>query len=261
MQSKLLSTTGILCLTLFAFSACKDDHYAIEEPSVGSESDTAFIKTIQFESEDGLLITADHYHSKNTATTIVLCHQAGWSRGEYREIAPKLNALGFNCLAIDQRSGSTVNGVTNETAIRALDEGKSTAYIDAKQDINAAIAKVKELYGNKVILWGSSYSSALALIVATENQDVEQVLSFSPGEYLGAVKVGESITTLNKPAFLASAKNERAQTKLLYDAIGSAEKTHFIPIGNGEHGSRALWEEKTDNAEYWEAVKAFLGVE
>tara|TARA_B110000902_G_scaffold129770_1_gene151041 strand:+ start:9978 stop:10283 length:306 start_codon:yes stop_codon:yes gene_type:complete len=101
----------------------------------------------------------------------------------------------------------------------------------------------------------------LALIVATENQDVEQVLSFSPGEYLGALKVGESITTLNKPAFLASAKNEQAQTKLLYDAIGSAEKTHFIPIGNGEHGSRALWEEKTDNVEYWVAVKAFLGVE
>ena len=189
MQSKLLSTTFILCLSLLAFAACKEEKVTIKEPAAVSDSDTAFIKTIQFESEDGLLITADHYHTKNTAPTIVLCHQAGWSRGEYQEIAPKLNALGFNCLAIDQRSGSTVNGVNNETAKRASEEGKSTAYIDAKQDINAAIAKAKDLYGEKVTLWGSSYSSSLALIIATENEDVERVLSFSPGEYLGAVKV------------------------------------------------------------------------
>jgi hypothetical protein len=39
------------------------------------------------------------------------------------------------------------------------------------------------------------------------------------------------------------------------------QKTHFIPAGNGEHGSKALWEEKTDNAEYGVAVKFFLGVE
>lgn len=248
-----------LCFSLFVFAGCKEEPSISEE--VVADTDTAFTKTIEFESGDGLLITADQYHLKNTAPTIVLCHQAGWSRGEYLEIAPKLNALGFNCIAIDQRSGGGINEVTNETAKRAEEQGKDVAYIDAKQDINAAVAKAKELYGQKVILWGSSYSSALALIVATENEDVEKVLSFSPGEYLNPVKVGESITTLDKPSFLASSKNERAQTKLLFDAIASAEKTQFTPAGNGEHGSRALWEEKADNAEYWVAVKAFLEVE
>ena len=47
------------------------------------------------------------------APVLVLFHQAGWSRGEYREIAPKLNELGYICLAIDQRSGKGVNGVAN----------------------------------------------------------------------------------------------------------------------------------------------------
>lgn len=251
------STLILLSLTLFALTACKDDS-VIAQPELVVDNDTAFTKTIEFASEDGLTITADQYHIKNTAPIIVLCHQAGWSRGEYQEIAPTLNALGFNCLALDQRSGGASNGVSNETSKRAKDEGKATEYIDAKQDINAAIDKAKEMYGRKVILWGSSYSSSLALIIATENKDVEQVLSFSPGEYLGAVKVGESITTLDKPVFLASAKNEQAQTKLLFDVIASIDKTQFIPAGAGEHGSRALWEEKADHAEYWVAVEAFL---
>ena len=47
-------------------------------------------KTVTFLSEDGLLITADiHAPYKNgEAPMIVLFHQAGWSRGEYTEIAP-----------------------------------------------------------------------------------------------------------------------------------------------------------------------------
>ena len=36
---------------------------------------------------------------------IVMFHQAGWSRGEYREIAPKLVAKGYRVLAVDQRAG------------------------------------------------------------------------------------------------------------------------------------------------------------
>jgi len=64
-------------------------------------------KTITFPSSDGVKITADLYilHTDKNTPFIVLFHQAGFSRGEYREITPKLNRLGFNCMAIDQRSG------------------------------------------------------------------------------------------------------------------------------------------------------------
>ncbi|PCJ63700.1 MAG: alpha/beta hydrolase [Bacteroidetes bacterium] len=259
MQFKNISLVFLLSFSIFIFIACTDDGNLTDPIIEVVDTDTAFTKTIEFASEDDLIITADHYHVKNNLPVIVLCHQANWSRGEYAEIAPKLNALGFNCIAIDQRSGGTINGVDNETTKRASNAGKGTAFNDAKQDINAAIAKAKELYDTTVILWGSSYSSALALIVATENENVEQVLSFSPGEYLGTVKVGESITSLDKPAFLTSSKSEGNQTKELFDVIPSDTKIQFVPNGNGEHGSRALWEDKADNAEYWVAVKAFLG--
>lgn len=69
-------------------------------------------KTITFPSKDGLTLTADLYimHDKS-APFIVLFHQARWSRGEYEEIAPRLNMMGFNCMAVDLRSGGQVNGV------------------------------------------------------------------------------------------------------------------------------------------------------
>ena len=78
-------------------------------------------KTIEYPSKDGLKITADLYESKksNSDTFILLFHQAGWSRGEYNETAPKLNNLGYTCLAVDQRSGGEVNNVTNQTHLRA----------------------------------------------------------------------------------------------------------------------------------------------
>ena len=134
----------------------------------GQESN---FKQIEFKSIDDLEITADLYmkFEDKSKPFIVLCHQAGWSRGEYREIAPKLNDLGFNCMAIDQRSGKTVNGVKNETAARAKAERKEHSYADAEQDILAAVKYAKANFADgKLLLWGSSYSSSLVLHVTGE---------------------------------------------------------------------------------------------
>lgn len=76
-------------------------------------------ETIAIQSGDSLEITADlNLIHEKSAPFVVLFHQTGWSRGEYREIAPKLNELGFNTLAVDQRSGGKVNDVRNETHAR-----------------------------------------------------------------------------------------------------------------------------------------------
>ena len=114
-----------------------------------------------FPSKDGLEVTAELYLASDDkqAPFIVLCHQAGWSRGEYREIVPKLVALGFNCLAIDQRSGGAVDGVANMTARKAAAAKKDTSFVAAEQDMLAAVewARANRAEG-KLILWGSSYS-------------------------------------------------------------------------------------------------------
>jgi pimeloyl-ACP methyl ester carboxylesterase len=224
-------------------------------------------RTIRFDARDGVSITADLYiaHADLTKPMIVLCHQAGWSRGEYREIAPKLNELGFNCIAIDQRSGGAVNDVSNETLASAKRAKKGTTFVDARSDMIDTLKFVKGTFAHgKLILWGSSYSAALSLKIAGDETDlVDGVLAFAPGEYFERFGqpedwVQSSASKIQDPAFVTSAKNEYEKWNAIFDAIPSDAKQKFVPTTKGNHGSRALWEKFDDNAAYWSEVKTFL---
>ncbi len=218
-------------------------------------------KTVEFTAADGLSVTADLYEKNGSKKFILLFHQAGWSRGEYKETAPQLNELGYNCLAIDQRSGGSVNGVTNETKARAKKEGKGTEFKDAFKDIEAAVAYVKKTYKpDQVIIWGSSYSSSLVLKYAGDYpKNIDAVLSFSPGEYFGEKNfIGKSAVNITIPSFITSAKNEKDSWWKIHQAIPSASKSYFLPTTGGNHGSRALWSKFKDSNDYWTAVKSFL---
>ena len=223
--------------------------------------------TINFKSADDLLITADTYfvNTPSTAPVIILFHQAGSSRGEYNEIAPRLNKLGFNCIAVDLRSGEYSRGKDNETAIRASNAGLSTNYADALPDLIAALKYARKQYNNsKVIAWGSSYSASLALKVAGDNPElVDGVLAFSPGEYfahLGKSKtwIQDSAINIKVPTFITSSKDEADSWSIIYKAISSTTKSSFIPATAGRHGSRALWNKYDDSEDYWQAVSKFL---
>ena len=226
---------------------------------------SSFAQTITFPSEDSLTITADLYVKHEKAPFIVLFHQAGWSRGEYKEIAPKLNDLGFNCMAVDQRSGGSINDVVNETAKLAAKKKLSDTYVDALPDMLAVIKYVKKNYSPQTLIgWGSSYSSALILKLAGDYPDlVDAVLSFSPGEYFEkSGKTSDWITGSAKniecPVFITSAKGEKQRWTSIYNAIKSGKKEMFVPETEGNHGSRALWKKFEDSKEYWKAVEKFL---
>lgn len=224
------------------------------------------IQTITFPSNDGLVLTADLYMSHNkSAPFIILFHQAQWSRGEYQEIAPKLNIMGFNCLAVDLRSGGEVNGVKNQSFIQAQERMIPTKYVDALPDIESAVNYALKYYAEgKVIIWGSSYSSALVLKFAGDNIDiVDAVLSFSPGEYFssqGKSKqwIAESATNITQPVFITSARSEKLSWWGIFEAIKSEQKEYFLPTTAGNHGSRALWDKFGDSVYYWEAVENYL---
>lgn len=259
---KLSTFASTLVLTITTSLICGTSLFGQQPSQSGYE-------TVTFDSLDGVKITADLYAgSSDENPFIVLCHQAGWSRGEYREIAPKLQQAGFNCLAIDQRSGKQdlYNKVTNQTAIAATKAGKETEFTDAEQDIMAALrwAKMKQAKG-KVILWGSSYSAALSLRIAGERPDlVDGVLAFAPGEYFErfgkpATWIQSSAKKIQDPAFITSAKNEFPRWEKIFNAIPGQRKAKFVPSTKGNHGSRALYKQFDDSEAYWTAVAKFLG--
>ena len=113
-----------------------------------------FADTITINSDDGINIIADTYIINENPKTpvIILYHQAGWSRGEYLEIAPKLNQLGFNCIAVDLRSGEAVNNVPNLTAKHAKKADKQTHYIDALADILSSLRFINTNFPDRDII-------------------------------------------------------------------------------------------------------------
>ncbi len=216
---------------------------------------------IEFNSLDSLKISAHLYQIDDSSPVILLCHQARFNKFEYAGIAERLNRMGYNCMAIDQRSGGPIGDRQNLTYLRARKLEKDVDYIDAEPDIKAAILYLHKKFNSKIILWGSSYSSTLALYLAAEMDEVSAVLSFSPGNYM-ADKKGSLIDILSdfdKPMFLTSSKFEaKGISELISKHKLTKYQVQFIPEGNGHHGSRALWINQMGGDEYWIAVGLFL---
>lgn len=225
----------------------------------------AQFEKITFPAADGLQVTADLYRANQDLKTpmIVLFHQASFSRGAYREIAPRLVSMGFNCLAVDQRSGNSAQGVTNETNAAARAASKPTEFLDALPDLEAAIATAKESYATgPLIIWGSSYSSSLVLKLAGEQPELATAaLAFSPGEYFssqGRDFIQTAAAGIQIPVFITSAKNESSSWQAIFNAIPSPEKTSFLPESGGKHGSSTLNSDVAEHEQYWTAVESFL---
>jgi len=214
---------------------------------------------ITFPSKDNLLITADHYQIQPNAPYILLFHQARSSRGEYNETAVKLNKLGFNCIAIDLRSGEEINGIKNETYILAANQSYSTRYLDSEQDMKAAIDYTFELTKKPSILFGSSYSASLVLKQGNKNPKVKAIIAFSPGEFFeDKMILKDEIKGLDKPVFITSSKEESGAVTKIIEDIKNPNLFHFTPQAKGDHGSKALWNTSKDHREYWLALIDFL---
>lgn len=214
---------------------------------------------VTFLAEDGLKITADLYETNSSNPYILLFHQDGYSRGEYRQTANKILKFGYNCLAVDLRSGGEVNYIQNHTALIAVQQGYSVDYLSSQKDIEAAIKWVKERSEKQVVLLGSSFSASVSLLVAKNNPDVKAVILFSPGEYFTPERMIQTeIKGFEKPVFAASSQRENTYVDELLSNVPSPNKTIFAPKTGGEHGSKSLWTSNPNNQEYWLALTMFF---
>ncbi len=263
-QIQIMRRYIIYILLIGLFMGCAQSgpkNEAAERENSFIYEETPIFEFLNFPSSDGLIISANRYHLNDTAPVIVLCHQARFNKFSYDGIAPKLVKMGFNCLAIDQRSGGPISSQQNETKNRAVEKGLPTSYLDAEVDIIAAVDFAAKKYNKAVILWGSSYSATLALYAALDNPNIMAVVSFSPGNYFKDEKgsLTDLLVGFEKPFFLTSSQNEATGVgELLSHMTANQNQIHFVPQGSGHHGSRALWENQDGGQEYWKAIGSFL---
>lgn len=239
---------------------------AQETSAVGSE--------VMITAPDGVVISAywqsaepknlEKANDAAEAATVMLFHMAGSSAtGEYSEIAPVLNAEGYNTLAVDLRSGGGRLGAPNKTANRLGDA--QIGYCQAYPDMVAALEWVKINAGQgPVIAMGSSYSAGLVIKLGSENQrDIAGVLAFSPasGTPMADCRPEPFLEKMHIPFAAFRPDREMAIESVTAQAAAfRAQGVPYYEIENGRHGSLMLRESQTgtnmDHA--WAPVLEFL---
>ncbi|KSV75895.1 hypothetical protein N185_15735 [Sinorhizobium sp. GW3] len=221
---------------------------------------SAFASSASFVTADGVRIFA-RYQAPQAGVargTIILLHMAGSNKDEYRPLATILNKAGFSTLAIDQRSGGNLWGSENETARQAKGRRDFPA---ALPDLDAAISYARSLNGDPIILWGSSYSAALAFVAASHDRGIRALLAFSPAEYIEGYSIQEAAAQLSIPVFIASAPNqsEIESAGALAQAVPNNNAVQYVPKF-GRHGSSTLRpdENPLGAQENWKHVITFL---
>ncbi len=223
---------------------------------------TAQAAPVTLKAADGVEIAGDYAGSADNGRPIVLLfHMASSNRAEYRAIAPRLVAAGWDTLAIDQRSGGNAFGARNETVAKL---GRSTSFGEALKDLEAALAFARAgRPGRKVVVVGSSYSASLVFLLAAAHPgEIAAVLAFSPGEYLGRDgTVKDAAKRVTVPVFVSSASDggEIAEARAILAASPAAAKVQFVPKA-GVHGASTLDPARNPRGaeEAFAALTAFL---
>lgn len=215
---------------------------------------------IIFPATDSLQVTADLYPGNADESYILLFHDEDASRGEYRNIAPRLVRIGYNCLAVDLRQGKESHYVSNETARRADSLHLYPKKSDCLKDIVGAIRFAVQKSHRPVVLFGSSFSASLCLLAAKNNPDVKAVVAFSPGEFFKPqISVRDFLQGYDKLTLVAGAKFEYPYLVKISENIPDDKKTIFVPSqAEGEHGVIALSETSQASNGYWLSLLMFF---
>jgi dienelactone hydrolase len=215
-------------------------------------------QAVTFPTADHVTVHAWYHKVTPSHATILLFHQAGSSHQEYDAIAPRLNALGYSTLAVDQRAGGAMFGPN----LTRGELGYEGSYESALSDLLAGITWAHRNASHRIVLWGSSYSASLTFAAAAQTRGITALLAFSPGEYFDDKQyVRRAAAQVTIPFFVDSAANQeeiRAAAAIAAPSP-SHRKTVYVPQ-HGIHGSSTLLESRDPAGarENWAAVERFL---
>lgn len=264
MKNLILSAFVLCCGSMGCETA--PPKQAEEQKSVTTT--TTEVAEITFTTPDGIRIVGDLYERKKEDPTILLFHQAGSNaRGEYGPIIPRLIMMGYNVLAIDQRSGGQQFGSYNRTIAQLADTAfyQEYGYCDAYNNLEGALDFIMEqgFTGTKII-WGSSYSAALVVQLAhSRPDDLAGALAFSPasGGPLAECKPDDYFSTITIPLLILRPPSEMEREPVQLQADLARSFNHEVFVGEyGRHGSSMLVQDRVGHEveDTWAAVTTFL---
>ena len=259
-----MKKTITIIVLLVSFISCTAQK---EEKNIQKNEKSS--KEINFYSSDSIQIFGDLYEYNKEALTVLLFHQGGSNgRAEYKTIIPKLIDKNYNVLLIDQRLGGQMFGGYNRTVsnIEYRDFSyNGYTYCDAYPDLESALKFIeKSGFEGKKVLWGSSYSAALAIQLANNQPEkISGVLAFSPasGKPMEGCKPSQYFTNLRVPLLILRPPNEMENESVQKQFELAIQNNHRAYAAKfGTHGSSMLVGERVDGTidENWDVVVSFL---
>lgn len=215
---------------------------------------------VSFQSSDSLEVVAHLYEIDASYPFIILFHQSGYSKGEFKEIAISLLKLKYNCLAVDLRFGGLINSSPNETSENAKKAHVMRSMYDSRKDIKASIDYAYERSGQEVLLLGSSFSGTLALMEGKSNPKVKAIMAYSPGEFFrNQFLIHDELEGIEKPIYITGSQLEYPYLKRLTALVPKNNLVVFQPQNDtGKHGAKALWKKDKVSKEYWLSLLMFI---
>jgi dienelactone hydrolase len=202
-------------------------------------------QTVTIDAPDGVKLIGSFYEAgKTMSPALLLLHQWGSDRHSYDDFAKKMQAAGFNVLAIDGRGFGESTKKLDGTSVSA---GRTDADVKAMLgDVDAAfafLAKQENVYPAKIGIVGASYGSSLALIYAGDNPKVAAVALLSPGlNYFGNMPTEPVIKKYSgdRALLLVAAKDDpdsAAAVSKLLSHVAYDSKWGEMTYEKGGHGT------------------------
>ncbi len=203
-------------------------------------------KPIKLKTKDGVEIAGDFYPvGDKGAQAVILTHMMPSNKESWRALATKLNAIGFQCLAIDLRGHGESEG--GPDGYKNFSDEDHQASIN---DVDTAVAFFTSagLSPEKISLVGASIGANLSFIYQASHSEIKASVPISPGlSYHGldtepaAKNIGE-----NQSVFLcAGGENDAYSSETaqkLFNLLKAKNKKIKI-FQNAGHGTTIFSEE------------------
>lgn len=213
------------------------DNSILNQPKSGS------MNKISLTTKDGVKIAADLYSVDNVVGWLVLVHMMPVTKESYKDLATRLQRLGYESVAIDLRGhGESDGGPNGYLNFSDSQHQKSIS------DLRAAVDYLIQERGatpDKISFIGASIGANLSLQYISEYQEYETAILLSAGLNYRGIKTEPLVKNLKagQKVFFVSAKdddNNAEENQKLFDLTPAGVEKEIKIYDSGGHGTNIL---------------------